>query len=52
MGWARLVKLVFDIDLEHCPQGGGENRGQARFCRERLINARSRAAIARLSLSG
>jgi len=26
MGWARLLKRVFDIDLGHCPQGGGEFR--------------------------
>jgi len=25
-GWARLLKRVFDIDLEHCPQCGGEFR--------------------------
>ena len=24
MGWARLLKRVFDLDLEHCPQCGGE----------------------------
>jgi hypothetical protein len=24
IGWARLRKRVFDIDLEHCPQCGGE----------------------------
>ena len=24
MGWARLRRRVFDIDLEHCPQCGGE----------------------------
>ncbi len=24
MGWARLLRRVFDIDLEHCPQCGGE----------------------------
>jgi hypothetical protein len=24
MGWARLLKRVFDIDLEHCPQCGGD----------------------------
>jgi hypothetical protein len=24
MGWARLLKRVFGIDLEHCPQCGGE----------------------------
>ena len=24
MGWARLLKRVFNIDLEHCPQCGGE----------------------------
>ena len=23
MGWARLLKRVFDIDVEHCPQCGG-----------------------------
>ena len=23
MGWARLLKRVFDIDLEHCPGCGG-----------------------------
>ena len=22
MGWARLLKRVFDLDLEHCPQCG------------------------------
>ena len=22
--WARLLKRVFQIDLEHCPNGGGE----------------------------
>ena len=26
MGWARLLKRVFDLDLEHCPQYGGEFR--------------------------
>ena len=26
MGWARLLKRVFDLDLEHCPQCGGEFR--------------------------
>jgi hypothetical protein len=24
MSWARLLKCVFDLDLEHCPQCGGE----------------------------
>ena len=24
MGWACLLKRVFEIDLEHCPQCGGE----------------------------
>ena len=24
MGWARLLKRVFDIDLEHCPYCGGD----------------------------
>jgi len=24
MGWARLLKRVFGIDLEHCPQCGGD----------------------------
>ncbi len=24
MGWARRLKRVFDIDLEHCPQCGGD----------------------------
>ena len=24
MGWARLLKRVFNIDLEHCPQCGGD----------------------------
>ncbi len=23
MSWARLLKRVFDIDIEHCPQCGG-----------------------------
>ena len=26
LGWARLLKRVFDLDLEHCPQCGGEFR--------------------------
>jgi hypothetical protein len=26
MGWARLLKRVFDLDLEHCPQCGGRFR--------------------------
>lgn len=26
MGWARLLKRVFDIDLQHCPRCGGEFR--------------------------
>ncbi|MSQ71678.1 MAG: hypothetical protein EXR27_10395 [Betaproteobacteria bacterium] len=26
MGWARLLRRVFDLDLEHCPQCGGEFR--------------------------
>ena len=26
MGWARLLERVFDLDLEHCPQCGGEFR--------------------------
>ena len=24
MNWARLLKRVFEIDLEHCPNCGGE----------------------------
>ena len=24
MGWAHLLKRVFNIDLEHCPQCGGD----------------------------
>ena len=24
LGWARLLKRVFDVDLEHCPQCGGD----------------------------
>ena len=24
LSWARLLKRVFDIDLEHCPNCGGE----------------------------
>jgi hypothetical protein len=23
MSWARLLKRVFDIDIEHCPNSGG-----------------------------
>ena len=26
LGWARLLKRVFDLDLEHCPQCGGAFR--------------------------
>ena len=26
LGWARLLKRVFEFDLEHCPQCGGEFR--------------------------
>ena len=24
ISWARLLERVFEIDLEHCPNGGGE----------------------------
>ena len=24
IGWARLLKRVFDMDVEHCPHGGGD----------------------------
>jgi len=24
MGWARLLRRVFDLDLEHCPRCGGD----------------------------
>jgi hypothetical protein len=24
MGWAKLLKRVFNLDLEHCPNCGGE----------------------------
>jgi len=24
MGWARLLKRVFEFDLEHCPRCGGD----------------------------
>ena len=24
MGWAKLLKRVFEFDLEHCPNCGGE----------------------------
>ena len=24
MGWAKLLKRVFEIDMEHCPNCGGE----------------------------
>ena len=26
IGWARLLKRVFEIDLEHCPNCGGQRR--------------------------
>ena len=26
MSWARLLKRVFEFDLQHCPQCGGEFR--------------------------
>ena len=26
MSWARLLKRVFEFDLEHCPQCGGDFR--------------------------
>ena len=26
IGWARLLKRVFEIDLEHCPHCGGQLR--------------------------
>jgi hypothetical protein len=26
LSWARLLKRVFDLDLEHCPNCGGELR--------------------------
>lgn len=24
MGWAKLLRRVFDLDLQHCPNCGGE----------------------------
>ncbi len=26
LGWAKLLKRVFNLDLEHCPNCGGELR--------------------------
>jgi len=26
IGWARLLKRVFEIDMEHCPNCGGQLR--------------------------
>jgi Putative transposase len=33
MSWARLLKRVFDIDIDHCPSG-------KRFNRENILRAR------------
>ena len=32
LSWARLLKRVFDIDLEHCPQCGGALKIIAAHC--------------------
>jgi len=29
MGWAKLLKRVFEIDMEHCPNCGAEPRVNA-----------------------
>ncbi len=26
MRWAQLLKRVFDLDIEHCPHGGGQQK--------------------------
>ena len=38
MSWARLLKRVFDIDIEHCPNCGGALRSSA------VLSLRRRAA--------
>jgi Putative transposase len=34
MSWARLLKRVFDIDIEHCPQCGGTFLARTRARRQ------------------
>ncbi|MGB7303556.1 MAG: hypothetical protein WBD13_04710 [Burkholderiaceae bacterium] len=41
IGWARLLKRVFDIDMSHCPNGG---RGQLKV----LTPILERAAIEKI----
>ena len=35
MSWARLLKRVFDIDIEHCPHCGGTEENHCRHRRSR-----------------
>jgi hypothetical protein len=37
MGWAKLLKHVFEIDLEHCPNCGGELKIIAAILEQRVI---------------
>jgi hypothetical protein len=37
LGWAKLLKRVFNLDLEHCPNCGGELKGIAAILERRAI---------------
>src|SRR5262245_46904806 len=43
MSWARLLKRVFDIDVEHCPNGGGALKIIAAIEHPPVISSRSSA---------
>ena len=37
LSWARLLKRVFDLELEHCPNCGGELRIMAAILEQPVI---------------
>jgi hypothetical protein len=42
LSWARLLKRVFELDLEHCPNCGGELRIIAAILEQPVIEKISR----------
>jgi hypothetical protein len=44
LSWAKLLKRVFDLDLEHCPNCGGELKIIAAILEQPVIGLRGSAA--------
>ena len=37
LGWAKLLKRVFDLDLKHCPNCGGELKSIAAILKQPVV---------------